>query len=114
MAGNHNSGQHLRNGRPEGAGRAKGQRNTKSILIEDILSTQKYVDLIDNGTFISPVSFWIEILHDLALPFDVRNEAAKNLAKYLHKAQPVQTETNITTSENLNGFTISLLNQKAE
>lgn len=112
MAGNVNSGQHLRGEKHPGSGRASGTRNIRSILIEDILNTQKYVDLIDNGTFISPVSFWIEVLHDLSQPFEIRNEAAKHLAKYLHKAQPVQTETTITTTDNLNGFSISLIPSK--
>jgi len=106
MAGNRNSGLHLQGNKPPTSGRAPGQRNHRSILIEDILNTQKYVDMIDNGTFISPVSYWIEILHDTELPFEVRNEAAKHLAKYLHKAQPVQTEATIVSGANTVGFTI--------
>jgi hypothetical protein len=37
MAGNKNSGQHFRAGKPENSGRAPGTRNIRSILIEDIL-----------------------------------------------------------------------------
>jgi hypothetical protein len=61
------------------------------------------------------VSFWIEVLHDLSNPFEVRNEAAKHLAKYLHKAQPVITETNIgVNSENIGGFNINVIPPRGE
>jgi hypothetical protein len=104
-------GDNFRGGKPVGSGRPKGGKNIKSILIEDILNQEKYVEMINNGTFLSPVSFWIEVLHDENNPYEMRNEAAKNLAKYLHKAQPQMTEQNITTSDE-NGFTISLISSK--
>lgn len=104
-------GDNFRGGKPVGSGRPKGGKNIKSILIEDILNQEKYVEMIENGTFLSPVSFWIEILQDETNTYEMRNEAAKNLAKYLHKAQPQLTETNIVTSDE-NGFTISVINPK--
>lgn len=102
------SGDNLKGKRMPGSGRAPGTKNIKSLLIEDILNTPRYVELLETSNFISPISFWIDILQDTTLQFEPRNEAAKNLAKYLHRAQPQLVENTILTDTS-EGFVIKVV-----
>jgi hypothetical protein len=64
----------------------------RHLLLEEVLCTAKYKKMIDNGTFISPISFWLDILNDVKESRAARFECARQLAKYMHRPQPTITE----------------------
>lgn len=69
-------------------------RDLSTILWEQIMD--KYKSRIEDGTFVSPMSFWLDILHDTQEPMEAREKAAANLAKYFHQSLPTLIEqTNI-------------------
>ena len=91
-------------GREKTGGRAPGQKNAKTLLLETIM--EKYQDRIDNGTFVTPLSFWLDILQDEEYDDKLRMDASTNLAKYLHSAKATlieqKVETNIVPSIEIN------------
>jgi len=76
-----------------GPGRPKGMKNLSTLLWEQII--EKYQDKIDDGTFVSPMSFWLDILANENENRDARDKAANNLAKYFHQSLPVLVEQTI-------------------
>jgi hypothetical protein len=55
----------------------------------------KYKDELENGTIVSPMSFWMDILQDSTKPEAARDKAAAQLAKYFHQALPVEIEQTV-------------------
>ena len=111
MAGNSNSGAHLRGERLPGSGRAKGKQNYKTIMMDEIMTDMGFKEKIENGTFITPAIFWATILNDPLKDDSIKHEVAKAMAPFFYKKQPQVVEQNITTSDE-NGFTISVINPK--
>lgn len=110
MAGNSNSGQHLKGEKCPGSGRPVGQKNYKTLIMDELLANSIWAEKIENGTLITPAMFWIDILNDKTKDENLRHECAKSLAPYLYKKQPQMTETKITSDlENSEGFTISVI-----
>jgi hypothetical protein len=96
-----NRGDNLRKSnpnRPKGGagGLEKGTKPLKFLLIEDVLQIPEFQEKMANGTFKTPLVFWLEILNrEEDFPLKYRLIAANMLAKYMHKQMPVVVEQNI-------------------
>jgi len=112
MAGNSNSGAHLRGEKHPGSGRVRGTKNYKTMIMEELLSHSVWAEKYDNNSLITPALFWFDLINDSTQDISLRNDAAKALAPYLYRKQPTITETKITTEENVEGFSISLIPPK--
>ena len=63
--------------RPKTGGRKKGTPNKRTVERQQLLATVKA-----SGT--DPISFFSDLLHNEAAPLDLRFQAAKELAPYMH------------------------------
>lgn len=87
----------------------KKRTNISAILFEQII--EKYDKEIDDGSFISPLSYWLSILNDEDRSTEERDRAAALSAKYVHRAMP--TETEIKQEITSPSFQISFIGQDA-
>lgn len=114
MAGNKNSGMHLRGQKTPGSGRAKGVKNLKTRMMDEVLENPEWKRKYESGELITPAVFWISILQDPTKSDAIKSECARNMARYLYSAMPVITETKIITEGNTEGFTINLIGTKSK
>lgn len=110
MAGN--QGTNLQGGKHPGSGRAPGVSNRKTIMMEELMEVEGFKQKLEDGTFITPAVFWATILNDPLKDDSIKHEVAKAAAPYWYRKQPQVIENQITTDENVNGFSISLIPSK--
>ena len=75
-------------------GRPKGVKDFSTVLFARAM--EKYSAQIEDGTFVHPIGFYLDILQDVQEPMEAREKAASQLLKYF--AQPLPTlieQTNI-------------------
>ncbi len=79
-------------------GRPKGSKNRATLARDKLLSCEDVQQKIKDGTFVSPLAFLIDVYMDDNQELSTRIDCAKSCLVYLHKKQPVDTNTNITNN----------------
>ena len=80
-------------GNPGGPGRIKGMKNLSTILFDQVM--EKYQSKLTDGTFVSPLSFYLDILNDEEEVMEVREKAASQLMKYFHSSMPTEIQQTV-------------------
>jgi len=106
--GNKAENQGFQPGRAKTGGRTKGMKDVSLILWDHLI--EKYKDSITDGSFISPMSFYVDLLNDINQPIEIRDRAADKLAKYFHQQMPTLVEQTISSETPI--FNISFLDEK--
>lgn len=114
MAGNSNSGQHLKGGRIEGSGRAPGTKNQKTTMMDELMSVTGFKEKLEDGTFITPAVFWASIINDETRDINLRHDCAKSMAPYFYKKMPQQTETTINVNDEQSLLQVSFVKKQSD
>lgn len=97
-------------GRAKTGGRVKGMKDLSLILWEQLM--ERYKANITDGTFVSPMGFYVDLLNDTSQPIEIRDRAADKLAKYFHQSMPTLVEQTITSETPI--FNINFTNETDE
>jgi hypothetical protein len=97
-------------GREKTGGIKKGMKHLSTLLWEQLMD--KYKDSIDDGSFVSPMSFYVSLLNDISQPVEVREKAASTLIKYFSQQMPTLVEQTITSETPI--FNINFTNENEQ
>ncbi len=110
MAGNSNSGQHLIGNKPPSSGRQMGQKNYKTIMIDELMTITGFKEKLEDGTFVTPAVFWATIMNDPTKDDNIKQECAKAMAPFLYRKQPQVLENiHSVDDSNTTGITMTVI-----
>lgn len=78
-----------------GKGRPAGSKNKKTIVKEQLLNCRDTIQKVNDGTWVSPLSFLLELVNDEEQEIDTRIDAASKALPYLHAKQRETVDTNV-------------------